>query len=186
MAHLDDLGVRTAAVSRGGVHPSAFCRNAFLPEGALFLLHTPAALKSGVGLQTHATAVSQCVALIQVSCWRQEEYFMAGKDGLNNPEGFHRLKIKKIFSDYLFVSISKTGSMSPSKSNISPKCPRNCTAESFLLSAIPSPNPIGHGAALKQPRTNYCLLNGSVLITLTYQNFRKFLMRHKMIIVIEK
>lgn len=40
-----------------------------------------------------------------------------------------------------------------------PKGLRNCTAKSFFsLSAIPSPNPIGHGAALKQPCTNYWLI----------------------------
>ena len=41
------------------------------------------------------------------------------------------------------------------------------------LSAIPSPNPIGHGAALKQPCTNYWVLNDSSLITLTYQYLRQ-------------
>lgn len=76
-AYLGDLGVRTAAVSGGGVHPSALWRSTLLSEGALLLLYAPAALKPGVCLQTHATAVPQCIALIQVG-WREEE---EGGDG---------------------------------------------------------------------------------------------------------
>lgn len=68
-AYLGDLGVCTAAVSCGGMHPSALWRGALLPQGALLLLYTPAALKPGVRLQTHPAAVSQCVALIQVGWW---------------------------------------------------------------------------------------------------------------------
>lgn len=41
------------------------------------------------------------------------------------------------------------------------------------LSATPSLNPIGHGAALKQPCNNHWLLNVSSLITLTYQYLRQ-------------
>lgn len=48
----------------------------------------------------------------------------------------------------------------------------------FSLSAIPAPNPIGHGAALKQPCTNYWLLNDSSLITLTYQYLRQVSIAH--------
>lgn len=69
MAYLGDLRVRTAAVSCGGMHPSALWRGALLPQGALLLLHAPATLKPGVRLQTHPAAVSQRVALIQVGWW---------------------------------------------------------------------------------------------------------------------
>lgn len=64
--YLGDLGVRTAAVPRGGVHPGALWRGALLSQRALLLLHAPAALKARVGLQTHAAAVPQRVALVQV------------------------------------------------------------------------------------------------------------------------
>lgn len=71
ISDLGDLGVRAAAVSGGGVHPSALWRSTLLPEGALLLLYAPAALKPGVGLQTHPTAVSHGVALIEVG-WRRQ------------------------------------------------------------------------------------------------------------------
>lgn len=67
-AYLDDLGVCTAAVSCGGVHPGALWGGTLLPQGTLLLLYAPAALKPGVGLQTHPAAVPQRVALIQVGC----------------------------------------------------------------------------------------------------------------------
>lgn len=65
-SYLGDLGVCTAAVSCGGVHPGALWRSTLLPQGTLLLLYAPAALKPGVRLQTHPTAVPQGVALIQV------------------------------------------------------------------------------------------------------------------------
>lgn len=65
-AYLDNLGVRTAAVSCGGVHPCALWRGTLLPQGTLLLLYAPTTLKPGVCLQTHPTAVPQCIALIQV------------------------------------------------------------------------------------------------------------------------
>lgn len=77
--YLADLGVWAAAVSGGGVHPPSTFRKqqcqmrtcttgTFLPEGALLLLDTPATFEPRVGLQAHATAVSQCSALVQVCC----------------------------------------------------------------------------------------------------------------------
>lgn len=66
--YLDNLGVCTAAVSCGGMHPSALHRSTLLSQRALLLLNTPAALEPGVRLQTHPTAVPQSVALVQV-CW---------------------------------------------------------------------------------------------------------------------
>ena len=68
ISYLSDFGVGAAAVAGGGgVHPAALGRGTLLPQRALPLLHTPATLEPGVGLQTHPTAVSQRVALIQVS-----------------------------------------------------------------------------------------------------------------------
>lgn len=75
--HLGYLGMGTAAVPRGGVHPAAALRQlqrrvgirsagALLPEGALLLLHAPATFEPGVGLQAHAAAVPQSSALIEV------------------------------------------------------------------------------------------------------------------------
>lgn len=64
--YLGDLGVCTAAVARGGVHPGALLQGALLPQRALLLLHAPAALEARVGLQTHAAAVPKRVALVQV------------------------------------------------------------------------------------------------------------------------
>lgn len=75
-----------AAVPRGGVHPGPALRQlqrqvgvptasstaaagALLPQGALPVVDAPAALEPGVGLQTHAAAVAQRSALVEVS-WR--------------------------------------------------------------------------------------------------------------------
>lgn len=66
--YLDDLGVCTAAVSCGGVHPCALGGGTLLPQGTLLLLHTPAAFKPGVCLQTHPAAVPHRVTLIEVGC----------------------------------------------------------------------------------------------------------------------
>ena len=66
MRYLGDLGVSTAAVARGGVHPAALGRSALLTERALLLLDTPATLEPGVGLQTHPTAVPHRWALVQM------------------------------------------------------------------------------------------------------------------------
>ena len=71
-AYLGDLWVCTAAVSSCGMHPSALWGSTLLSQGALLLPNAPATLKPGVCLQAHPTAVSQCVALIQVS-WRRKE-----------------------------------------------------------------------------------------------------------------
>lgn len=86
--HLGYLGMGAAAVPRGGVHPGpALCQlqgqvgvpagsssaattaSALLPEGALPVVDAPAALEPGVGFKTHAAAVSQGSALVEVS-WR--------------------------------------------------------------------------------------------------------------------
>lgn len=67
-AYLDDLGVCTAAVPCGGVHPGGLWGGTLLPQGTLLVLYTPATLKPGVRLQTHPAAVPQRVALIQVGC----------------------------------------------------------------------------------------------------------------------
>ena len=67
VVYLDDLGVCAAAVAGGGVHPGALRRRALLFQGALLVVDAPATLEPGVGLQTHATAVPQGVALIQMS-----------------------------------------------------------------------------------------------------------------------
>ena len=66
-SYLGDLGVGTAAVAGGGVHPAGFRGRALLAQRALLLLDTPATLKTGVGLQAHAAAVPQGVALVEVS-----------------------------------------------------------------------------------------------------------------------
>lgn len=77
--YLGDPGVGAAAVSSGGIHPPSTFRKqqcqmricptgTFLPEGTLLVLDTPATFKPWVGLQAHATAVSQCSALVQVCC----------------------------------------------------------------------------------------------------------------------
>lgn len=74
VTHPGDARVRAAAVSGARVHPGVFLLSAFLPQRALPVLNTPAALEAGVGLQTQTTALPQRVALIQVRCRDQERF----------------------------------------------------------------------------------------------------------------
>lgn len=76
--------MRTAAVSCGGVHPSALWRGTLLSQGTLLLLYTPAALKPGVCLQTHPTAVPQCIALIQVGWGKRKKKTRTENDIIRN------------------------------------------------------------------------------------------------------
>lgn len=67
-AHLNDPRVCAAAIAGWRVHPCVFGWCALLPKRALLVLHAPATFEAWICLQAHATALSQSVALIQVSC----------------------------------------------------------------------------------------------------------------------
>lgn len=82
--YLNDLGVCAAAVPRRGMHPACTfsqlqwevgvsSAGALLSERALPVLDAPATFKPGVSLQTHAAAVPQSSALVQMSCERQRK-----------------------------------------------------------------------------------------------------------------
>lgn len=166
-AYLGDLGVCAAAVSGCGVHPSALWGSTLLSQGALLLPYAPAALKSGVCLQTHPTAVSQCIALIQVSCRWDKERLREWKPE-NKASSLHihffcllqntltiliNNKTCFFFSSYFtFTSVRA----------LNPKGVGNGTLN------ISAQIPIGHGTALKKPCTSQWLLNESPLITLTF------------------
>lgn len=72
----------TAAVSCGGMHPGALWGGTLLPQGTLLLLHTPAAFKPGVCLQTHPAAVPHGVTLVQVGCGDRSKR-TGNKDGVS-------------------------------------------------------------------------------------------------------
>lgn len=126
LPHLGYLGMGAAAVPRGGVHPGPALRQlqrqvgvpaasvaaanavgALLPQGALPVLDAPAALKPGVGLETHAAAVAQGSALVEVS-WRsrgdasisQILNLNMKKDKTHSASSLMKLKMLYVFPDF--------------------------------------------------------------------------------------